>query len=41
VKQSKKQKGLAAMAKPTNKITGADLKKAKKMSSMKKMGKTK
>jgi len=40
-KYSKKQKGLAAMTDPRKKITGADLKKAKKMSSMKKMGKTK
>ena len=29
-KYSKKQKGLAAMAEPRKKITGADLKKAKK-----------
>ena len=40
-KGSKKQKGLAAIAEPRKKITGADLKKAKKMSSMKKMGKVK
>ena len=40
-KYSKKQKGLAAMAEPRKKITGADLKKAKKMSSNKKMGKKK
>jgi hypothetical protein len=40
-KYSKKQKGLAAMADPRKKITGADLKKAKKMSSTKKMGKKK
>ena len=40
-KYSKKQKGLAAMAEPRKKITGADLKKAKKMSAMKKKGKKK
>jgi hypothetical protein len=41
MKQSKKQKGLASMAEPRNKITGADFKKLKKTATMKKMGKKK
>ena len=41
MKLSKKQKGLATMAEPRNKITGADFKKLKKTSTMKKMGKKK
>lgn len=41
MKYSKKQKGIASMAEPRNKITGADFKKLKKKSVIKKMGKKK